>query len=82
MGLEGLIARPDGPGDASEFVGESDGGLVVASAGLDREGPELEGVGMVVTFGGEQDGTSAVSQEGTQVRIAAFGDGAEMTRGA
>ena len=45
VGLERLIAGPDGPGDASECVGQSDGGFVVTFARLEREGPELDKFG-------------------------------------
>ena len=82
VGLEGLIARPDGPGDASEFVGQSDGGFVVSFTRLERKGPELERARMRRTPGSEQSGSSTVGQEGAQIRIAAFGDGAEVTGGA
>ena len=82
IGSEGLIARPDGPGDASELVGQSDGGFVVTAASLEAEGPASEGVGVCTSFSGEQDGSSAVSEKSAQVSVAALGDGAQVTGGA
>jgi len=68
-----------GPEDTSELVGEGDGGTVVSAALEDGEGPGLEVVGAFDAGSGEQDGARAVDQESAQIRIAALGDGAEMT---
>ena len=52
--IEGVFG-PDGPGDASEFIGQSDGGAVMAAAFFQGQGPTAQGVGVLVVFGGPQD---------------------------
>ncbi len=39
------LALGAAPGDASELVGQGDGGAVVSVSALEREGPGLEAVG-------------------------------------
>jgi hypothetical protein len=45
--VEDSVARPDGPGDAREFVGEGDRSSVVAAALLDCQCPATEPIGLV-----------------------------------
>jgi hypothetical protein len=46
-GMEDGVARPDGPGDTSEFVGQGDSGPVVAAALLDGESPAAQAIRLV-----------------------------------
>lgn len=81
LGGDALVARlvdGDGPGDASEFVGEGDSGAVVSAAQLEAQSPGLEAVGVFGSCGGEQDGSGAVAEEGAQVGVTAAGDGADV----
>jgi hypothetical protein len=73
------LMNRDGPEDAGEFVGQCDGGAVVSAAMKDGEGPGLEAVGAFNAGGGEQGGAGAVNEEGAQIGITTFRDGAEVT---
>ncbi len=54
-GLEVAVVLPDGPGDASELVGEGDGGLVVAELALEAQRPRAESVAVLHALGVPQD---------------------------
>jgi hypothetical protein len=45
--MEDGVARPDGPGDAGEFVGEGHGGSVVAATLLNGERPASQAIWLV-----------------------------------
>ena len=79
-----VVGLVDGesPGDAGDLIGESDGGAVVSTALLEAKGPGLEAVGMFGAGGGDQSGPSAMDQERTQVGVATFGDGSQVSAGA
>ena len=77
-GFEGAVSFPNGPGDSSEFVGESDGGLVVSSYALTFECPRSESIRVIDVFGSPEDGSGAVNEEHTEIGIASLGDTAEM----
>ena len=44
--LEGALVPPDPPGDASDAIGEGDGGNVVAPCLGGTKGPDLERIGL------------------------------------
>jgi hypothetical protein len=67
--FEVAIFNPDGPGDASELVGEGHGGLVVAAETLDVECPEFEAVGSPALFRRPEDGAGAVDKEHADIGI-------------
>jgi len=75
--LEGALIEPETPCDASEPIGERDGGLVVAAAELDAQGPALESVGLVGPVSGEERRAGAVGEQHTEVGVASLGDAAE-----
>ena len=79
LSFEGAVVFPDGPDDASELVGERDGGLVVAAGLFELEGPSSEAIGMGRFLGVPEDGASAVDEEHAKVGVAALGDAAEVT---
>src|SRR3989442_1137459 len=68
---------PDSPDDASELVGEGDGGLVVAAESFDLQGPGSQAVGNGPRLGLPEDGACAVGEEHAEVNVAALADGAE-----
>ena len=65
------------PGEAGEFVGERDGGLVVSSSLLEFERPAPEAIGFLLALGGPEDGSGTVDEQRSQVRIAPLGDASE-----
>jgi hypothetical protein len=73
------VGRPDGPREAGEFVGERDGGFVVAPAVFELQGPGLQAAGRARRFlGVTEDGAGAVDQQHAKVRIAALANRPEM----
>ena len=73
----GTVLGPDNPGDACEFVGQSDSGDVVSSSLLDLESPGPEAVGSLLGPGGPENRTSAMGEEHSQVDVALFADGTQ-----
>lgn len=71
------FAFPDGPDDASEFVGKRDSGFVIAASLLKVECPRAKSVGLGRLAGGPEDGASAMSQEGSKVDVTLFADASE-----
>jgi len=49
--VKALLFDPDGPSDASEAIGESDGSAVVAAGLLDAQGPKSQVVRLFLSFG-------------------------------
>ena len=76
---EGTVVSPDGPGDAGQLVGESDGGLVVAEPSLESEGPGSESVVGGGFLGVAEDGTCAVDEQHSEVGVTALGDSAQTS---
>jgi hypothetical protein len=74
---EFAIAFPDDPTDASELVGESDGGLVVTSSSLDLEGPGSEPVGGFDSLGSPENGAGTMGEEHPDMAVAALADTTE-----
>ncbi len=70
--FEVAVFAPDGPGDACEFVGEGDSGLVVAARALDVERPDFEAIGMLAFLCGPEDGAGAVDEEHADIGIASL----------
>src|SRR5262245_2031119 len=75
-GEEDAVVSPHRPGDASELVGQSDGGLVAAYSSLEAECPAPEAVVGLGVPGVTEDGASAVDEQHPQVGVAALGDSA------
>jgi hypothetical protein len=77
LGNEFDVSFPDDPGDASELVGESDGGLVVTASSLDFESPGPEAVGGFHALGSPKNGAGAVGEEHSDIGVAALADATE-----
>lgn len=83
LGLSGGLRRvgrgvgPDGPDEPGEFVGQSDGGSVVAEGSLAIEGPGLELRRGGLSLGGLKNGSGAVDEERPDISVSPFGNGAE-----
>ena len=71
------LVPPNAPGDASDAVGEGDGGGVVAPCLGGADGPGLKAIGLRDSVSGEESGASPVDEEHTEVAVAPFGDGSE-----
>src|SRR5688572_30040494 len=71
------IVLPDGPDDAGQLVGESNGRLVVAAELLEVQSPGAQAVGGATLLGGPEDGASAVDEKHAEIDVAALADGAE-----
>lgn len=73
---------PDGPGDAGQFIGQCDGGLVVAHALLQGDDPVLQPAEDLTEFGqllgAIEYGAGAVDEQHAHVAVAPFADAAEM----
>jgi hypothetical protein len=64
-----------GPDDASELVGDGDGGLVVSAGAVDLDSPGVKSVGWALAdVGGAKYRASAVGEEHPDIGIATFGD--------
>ena len=81
VAIEGPLILPGGPHDACQFVGERDGGLVVAAALCGGECPGPQPIEWSATpcgaAAGVEHGARAMDQERAQVYIAAFADPSE-----
>lgn len=77
LGNEFDVSFPDDPDDASELVGESDGGLVVTASSLDFESPGPEAVGGFHALGSPKNGAGAVGEEHSDIGVAALADATE-----
>lgn len=77
MRLKYATARPNGPDDTREFVGDSNRGFIVTSALFDGERPAAEPVGVFSFLGMTQNGTGTVGEQHPQVDVALFGDSSE-----
>ena len=77
--MEDGVASPEGPGDSSELVGQSNRGAVVTAALLDRDGPATKPVWLLRTFGGVECGSGTVDEQGAQIGIASLCDRAQVS---
>ena len=77
-GYESAVSFPDGPGDSSELVCESDGCFVVPTRTLTFESPGSQSIGMIDVLCRPEDGACAMNEEHSEIGVAAFGDAAEM----
>ena len=68
---------PHGPGDPSEFVGDGNRGLVVTPRAFPFEAPSSQPIVRRGVLGVPEDGSRAVDEEHSQVRVAALADGTE-----
>ena len=73
----GLLTTPDRPDDASQLVGDGDGGLVVDVGLAQLVRPLAESV-WLFGAGVEQDRAGAVDQQGPQVTVTALGDASQV----
>ncbi len=78
--MKGSLVTDDAPADASEFVGEGDGGDVESTTPCDGEGPCAEIVRHVCDGAGTKGGTSSVDQHHAEVAVTSLGDAAEAAR--
>lgn len=76
VSVDGVVL-PQGPGDAGHLVGKSDGGVVVSSELLGTQCPDSESIGLAVSFGGPEDGTSSVNEEHAEVSVSPLADGSD-----
>jgi hypothetical protein len=77
--LEHGVPAPDGPGDSSELVGQSNRGAVVTAALLDLDGPATEPVWLLRAFGGVEGGSGTVDEQSAQIGVASLGDRAQVS---
>lgn len=81
--VEWSVVVPDGPSDASDLVGQGDGGLVVADPLFQVERPALQagecvGFALGDAFGLQQGRPSPVDEHFLDADIPAVGDAAEV----
>src|SRR5262245_24148085 len=71
------IVFPDSPDDPGQFVGEGDGGLVVAACLLKAQSPGAQAVGSGALTGRPEDGACAMDEQHAEIDVATLADGAE-----
>jgi YD repeat-containing protein len=77
--MEDGVSSPEGPGDASELIGQSNRGAVVAAARLDRDGPATEPIWLLRTLGSVEGGSGTVDEQGAQIGVASLCDRAQVS---
>ncbi len=82
VAIEGALVFPGHPDDTSQFIGQSDGGLVVPASRLDVECPTSQPIRWAATSQCElcsiEHGAGTVDQKGSQIRVAALVDATEV----